>query len=146
MGGIRPPGTKAADAKDFRTFAKLFDRGVVTTGIERNSSMRAWLKRDAINRAWRAFLQAITATVLLPAADAAGQVIQLAFANAAAGKGFDWDQVMLTAKYSAGVGVTMAVLSYLHRRVLDPSPIPSAEPPTPPLAAVSPPKWEATPR
>lgn len=94
-----------------------------------------WLKRDALNRAWRTILQTLALVVVAPAADAVLQVVQLAIADAAAGKGFEWTQVAQTAKYAAMLGVTMSVLSYLHRRVLDPSPVPSAEPPTPPAPA-----------
>lgn len=35
----------------------------------------------------------------------------------------------MTAAYSAGTGVVMAWLAYLHRAKVDPSPIPSALPP-----------------
>lgn len=90
-----------------------------------------WLKRDALNRAWRTILQTLGAVVLIPAGDAALQVLKLALIDAAAGKAFDWTSVMTSAKWSAGVGVVLSVLAYIHRLKLDPSPIPSAQPPAP---------------
>lgn len=96
--------------------------------------MKSWLNRDALNRWWRTILQTVALVVLAPAADAVLQVAQLAIADAAAGNGFEWTEVVETAKYAAMMGASMSLLSYLHRRVLDPSAIPSAEPPAPPRA------------
>lgn len=91
-----------------------------------------WLKRDALNRSWRTILQTVGAVVVIPAGDAALQVVKLALIDAAAGKQFDWASVATSAKWSAGVGVVISVLAYVHRLKLDPSPVPSAEPPAPP--------------
>lgn len=96
-----------------------------------------WLKRDALNRAWRVVMQTIAATVVIPAGDAAVQVFQRAFGDAMAGRPFDWAQVLTSAKWSMGVGVTIAVLAYLHRLKLDPSWIPSARPPDPPVTRMA---------
>lgn len=91
-----------------------------------------WLKRDAWNRAWRVILQTVALVVIAPAVDAAVQVFNLAVVDAVAGKGFDWDQVAQTAVSAAWVGASLSVLAYMHRRFVDPSRVPSAEPPTPP--------------
>lgn len=98
------------------------------------------LVRDARNRAWRTILQAFVATMLLPAGDAALQVVQRSLVDSAAGKPFDWRQVAMTAAYSAGTGVVMAWLAYLHRAKVDPSAIPSALPPYTGTSHVSVPK------
>lgn len=90
-----------------------------------------WLKRDALNRAWRVILQTVALVVIAPAADAAIQVVKLAAADAMAGKSFDWGQVADTALNAAWVGASLSVLAYIHRRFVDPSPIPSAQPPAP---------------
>lgn len=93
--------------------------------------MKSWLNRDALNRAWRTILQTVALVVIAPAVDAAVQVVQLAAVDAMAGKAFDWTQVADTALTAAWVGASMSVLAYVHRRFLDPSRVPSAEPPTP---------------
>ncbi len=90
------------------------------------------LKRDARNRAWRTILQAVAATLLIPAGDAALQVVQRALLDSMAGKPFDWRQVGVSALFAFGTGMVMAVLAWLHRAKLDPSPVPSALPPAPP--------------
>jgi hypothetical protein len=94
----------------------------------------AWLKRDGRNRFVRTIEQAIAATVLIPASDAAIQVIQRALVDSMSGKPFDVHQVAVSAGWSAGVGITMAVLAYVHRVKVDPSPFPSSPPPIPPGA------------
>lgn len=94
-----------------------------------------WLKKDALNRAWRVIYQTMIAVVVIPAGDAALQVIKLALADAATGQGFDWGRVGESAMWSAGVGVTISVIAYWHRLKLDPSRLPSLEPPTPPSAS-----------
>ena len=91
-----------------------------------------WLKRDAWNRAWRVILQTVALVVIAPAVDAAVQVVQLSVADAMTGKAFDWTQVGDTALNAAWVGASMSVLAYIHRRFVDPSAIPSAQPPEPP--------------
>lgn len=90
-----------------------------------------WLKRDALNRAWRTILQTAMLVVVAPAADAALQVAQWALLESMAGRPVDWSQVGRTAMYAAGSGAAMAILAYIHRMKLDPSPLPSAEPPAP---------------
>ena len=97
--------------------------------------MSSWLKKDALNRAWRVILQTVGAVIVIPAGDAALQVVKLALIDAASGKTFDWEQVATSAKWSALVGVVISVLAYLHRMKLDPSWIPSATPPEAPTAA-----------
>ena len=94
--------------------------------------MRKWLKRDALNRAWRTVLQFVVAVVVVPAADAVIQVAQRAVVDSMVGKPFDWGQVAVSARWGAVYAVTVAVLAYLHRTKLDPSPIPSAQPTAPP--------------
>jgi|SRR5262252_1502270 len=91
-----------------------------------------WLKRDAWNRAWRVILQTVALVVIAPAVDAAIQVVNLAMADAVTGKGFDWTQVGHTALNAAWVGASLSVMAYIHRRFVDPSSIPSAQPPEPP--------------
>lgn len=93
--------------------------------------MKSWLKRDAWNRVARTILQTIALTVVAPAADAAIQVAQRALVDSMVGHPFDWHEVGRTALYAAGSGVAMAILAYIHRTKLDPSPLPSAEPPAP---------------
>lgn len=93
--------------------------------------MKSWLKRDALNRAWRTILQTLMLVVVAPAADAALQVVQRSLVDSMMGQPFDWDQVGRTAMYAAGSGAAMAILAYIHRTKLDPSPLPSAEPPAP---------------
>lgn len=97
-----------------------------------------WLKRDAWNRVWRTILQTAALVVVAPAVDAAVQVVKLAAADAAVGNGFDWNQVGRTALSAAVMGASMSVLAYLHRRFLDPSSIPSGQPPEPPRATGGP--------
>ncbi|HZN72449.1 MAG TPA: hypothetical protein VFC00_12330 [Micromonosporaceae bacterium] len=94
--------------------------------------MRRWLRLDALNRAWRTVLQGIAVAVLAAAGDAAIQVVQRALVDAAVGQPMDWTQVRTTAAYAAGTAALMAIAAYLHRKKLDPSPIPSAQPPAPP--------------
>lgn len=93
---------------------------------------RKWLKRDALNRAWRTVLQFVAAVIVVPAGDAIIQVVQRAVIDSMAGKPMDWGQVAASARWGAVYGVTVALLAYLHRAKLDPSPIPSAQPTAPP--------------
>jgi hypothetical protein len=88
-----------------------------------------WLKLDAQNRVQRTLLQGIAVTVVLPAIDAALQVFVQALT--AGGAGFNWGQVAGLAGMSALTAASMAVASYVHRMVLDPSSVPSAQPPRP---------------
>lgn len=94
-----------------------------------------WLKRDAWNRAWRTIMQTVALVVIAPAVDAAVQAVHIALADGAAGAGWDWQSIGRTAASAAVMGASMSVLAYLHRRVLDPSAIPSAQPPAPPPIA-----------
>ena len=98
-----------------------------------------WLKADGRNRAWRTVLQGVAAVVLIPAADAALQVLIDALTH---GGPFDWGRTATLAGISALTAATMALAAYLHRTVVDPSPVPSAEPPRPP--GVSPAQAPAT--
>jgi len=103
--------------------------------------VKSWLKRDALNRAWRTFMQTVGAVVIIPAGTAALEVVRWAFADAAAGQGFEWTRVAESALWAAGVGATISILAYLHRMKLDPSRFPSAPPPQPP--APEPPRMRA---
>jgi hypothetical protein len=101
-----------------------------------------WLKADAANRAWRTVLQGMAVAVLSAAGDAVLQVLQRAVAEGATSHRFDWHQVATTATYAAGTAALMAVVAYLHRLKVDPSPMPSAEPPAPPPSPPAPPATE----
>ena len=102
----------------------------------------SWLKNDAKNRAWRTVLQGLVAVVVVPALDAGLQVLVKALT---AGGTFDWGQVLASAGVAALTAGLMAYSAYLHRAVVDPSPIPSAQPPRPPgVTAVQAPATEPT--
>ena len=94
--------------------------------------MTRWLKRDALNRAWRTVLQGVVAVVLVPAADAAVQVVQRDLLGMFGGGPFDWRRTLISAGLAATTAAGMAVTAYFHRLKVDPSPLPSAEPPRPP--------------
>ena len=89
-----------------------------------------WLKLDALNRAWRTVLQGIVATALGAAGDVVLQAVQKSFFEHVP---LNWHEVARTAAYTAGTSALMAILAYLHRAKLDPSRIPSAQPPSPPI-------------
>lgn len=91
-----------------------------------------WLQADGANRAWRTVLQGIVATSATAAGDAVLQAILDAHGGAV-----DWSQVLHTAEYTAGTTALIAVLAYLHRVKVDPTAVPSAQPPDP-LPAASP--------
>lgn len=95
-------------------------------------SWRRWLRIDALNRAWRTVLQGIAATALGAAGDVVLQAVQKSWFDHAH---LDWKQVGHTAAYTAGTSALMAILAYLHRAKLDPSAIPSAQPPAPPVGS-----------
>lgn len=80
--------------------------------------------RDAWNRLWRTCLQGAVVTGLYAGFEVVTSAVQ--------GGTFDAASVARTALVTAG----MAAAAYLHRQVVDPSPVPSARPPQdPPLAA-----------
>lgn len=85
-----------------------------------------WLAADGANRAWRTILQGAVATVLASVGDAVLQSIQ---GQLAAGGGIDWAQVAHTAEATGSTALLIAVLAYLHRTVVDPSALPSGQPP-----------------
>lgn len=93
-----------------------------------NPKLRQWLRIDALNRAWRTVLQGIVTAALGAAGDAVLQGIRDTHP-------FDWQQVGRTALGAAGTAAVMAILAYVHRAGIDPSPIPSAQPPAPPVGA-----------
>lgn len=97
------------------------------TTVEENM-VTSWLKADARNRAARTVGQAVVGLVILPALDAALQVVR---ATLASGAPFNWREVGATALTSASMGATMAMLAYIHRLKLDPSSVPSLSPPPP---------------
>lgn len=88
-----------------------------------------WLKRDALNRAWRTFMHSIGAAAIIGAVDAVIQVVVNALSVSATGAEVDWKQVATLAGSAALTAAVTPVLAYLHRLKLDPSPIPSATPP-----------------
>jgi hypothetical protein len=91
-----------------------------------------WLRIDALNRAWRTVLQGIVATALGAAGDVVLQAVQKSMFDHAP---LDWRQVGHTAAYTAGTSALMAILAYLHRAKIDPTSIPSAQPPAPPIGS-----------
>jgi hypothetical protein len=92
-----------------------------------------WLKRDALNRAWRTFLHtSIGGAALAGAGDAALQAVAHELSSSPTGAAVDWRRVALVASSGAITGAIASALAYLHRTVLDPSRIPSALPPEPP--------------
>jgi hypothetical protein len=92
-------------------------------------ALRRWLKVDALNRAWRTVLQGIVAAALTAAGDVVLQAIQKSFFEHTP---LNWSSVAKSAAAVAGTTALMAVLAYLHRSLVDPTPIPSAQPPAPP--------------
>jgi hypothetical protein len=92
----------------------------------------AWLRIDALNRAWRTVLQGIVASALTAGGDVVLQAVQKSWFDHQA---LNWGQVGRTALYTAGTTALMAVLAYLHRAKLDPTSIPSAVPPAPPIGS-----------
>ena len=91
-----------------------------------------WIKKDALNRAWRTFCQAIGFALLASLADLAYQVLDRELADVAAGQPIDFAEMWLWTRTGLAAAVIMPVIAYLHRRRLAPSPIPSATPPVPP--------------
>lgn len=106
--------------------------------MKRSEVWLQWLRSDARNRAWRTILQGLVAVLLVPVGDAVVQVLQAAVADAALSHRFDWRQVLVSAVVAAGTAATMAIAAYLHRLKLDPSGVPSAEPPPAPVTGATP--------
>lgn len=73
--------------------------------------------KDALNRAWRTVLQGIVLVALV----AAGDVALAALRDGRT----DFRNIGVAAITAAG----MAAASYVHRRWIDPTPLPSARPP-----------------
>jgi len=92
--------------------------------------MRRWLKLDAQNRSFRTLLQGVFAVVIVPALVAVFGVIQQAI-EANGISGVDWNQVGDNALKAGLTAAVMAVLAYVHRLKVDPSVVPSAQPPRP---------------
>jgi len=90
-----------------------------------------WLKRDALNRAWRTFCQAIGFAVVASLGDLAYQVLDREMNDVLAGQPIDFAEMLTWTKTGLAAAIIMPVLAYLHRRKLDPSSIPSATPPVP---------------
>lgn len=78
------------------------------------------LKADARNRSWRTALQGLVASVA---------VAVLTVAEKAVADGVDKIDAS-TLQVSLETAAATAVLSWLHRRFLDTSPVPSIEPPS----------------
>jgi len=93
--------------------------------------MRRWLKLDAQNRWWRTWLQFFVAIVLVPALDAGLQVAQRQMLGMFQGDPFDWQRTGIAIGFGAVYGAVVSLLAYLHRAKLDPSWVPSAQPPRP---------------
>jgi hypothetical protein len=96
-----------------------------------------WLEFDALNRAWRTFLQTAVAAGAAGALDAGGQALSRALTDKLGGGVVDWRQVGAVAASGALTAFLAPVAAYLHRTQLDPSSIPSAAPPVPRAAPVS---------
>lgn len=88
-----------------------------------------WLKKDALNRAWRTFWQAVGASIVVGLVDVGYQLLDHVTSAAADGTVVDWHDVWSWAGRAALAAVVMPVLAYLHRTKLDPSPVPSLTPP-----------------
>lgn len=89
---------------------------------------RWWLRLDGLNRAWRTVLQGAVAAGLTAGGDVLLQVIM---DDALNGRPVDWGQTGTRAAWTAGAAVLMAILAYLHRTRVDPTSVPSAQPPAP---------------
>jgi hypothetical protein len=89
-----------------------------------------WLKKDAVNRLWRTFWQAVGGTILVGLGDVGYQILDY-FLASSAGKVVDWGEVWTWAGRAAVMAVVVPVLAYLHRTKLDPSSVPSLTPPLP---------------
>lgn len=92
---------------------------------------RRWLTRDALNRAWRTILQGLLAVVVLPAATAGLDFVRQAILDGNI-RGVDWPTTLDRAITVGVAAAIMSLLAYLHRAKLDPTRIPSAQPPMPP--------------
>lgn len=90
-----------------------------------------WLKKDALNRAWRTFCQAIGFALVASVGDLAYQVLNREMSDVLAGQPIDFTEMLTWTKTGLAAAVIMPILAYLHRKKLDPSPIPSATPPEP---------------
>jgi len=88
-----------------------------------------WLELDALNRAWRTFLQTAVAAGAAGALDAAGQAVSKALTDKLGGGVVDWRQVGAVAASGALTAFLAPIAAYLHRAKLDPSSIPSGVPP-----------------
>jgi hypothetical protein len=82
-----------------------------------------FIKLDARNRAFRTLLQGAVAAFVVGGLDA----IRLALVSL--GDGFDLGHVVSTAALAGLAAAVTSVLSYLHRTLVDPSPVPSNAPP-----------------
>lgn len=90
-----------------------------------------FLKRDALNRAWRTFCQAIGFAILASLTDLAYQVLDREMNDVLAGQPIDFAEMLTWTKTGLAAAVIMPIIAYLHRKKLDPSAIPSATPPVP---------------
>ncbi len=90
-----------------------------------------YVKVDARNRSLRTVLQGAVATVLIAAVTAAIEVTRQAITNDQA----NFKATLTVAGMAALTAGLTALLSYLHRTMVDASPVPSAPPPMPPPGA-----------
>lgn len=91
-----------------------------------------WLKKDAINRLWRTFYHAIGYAIVASVLNVAEQVLDRLLSDTVSGVEIDWSEVWLWTRGGLVAAVIMPIIAYLHRKKLDPSGFPSAEPPRPP--------------
>lgn len=104
----------------------------MTTNGRAAALWRTYVKKDALNRAWRVFMQAIGYAIVASVLDLAYQVVERQLGEAAAGQALDWVETWGWFRGGLGAALLMPIIAYLHRKKLDPSPIPSAVPPLPP--------------
>lgn len=74
-------------------------------------------------------LQGLLAVIVLPALDAGLQAVVM---QTSGGQAFNWSRTGGLAATAAFTAALMAVTAYVHRAAVDPSLIPSAQPPRPP--------------
>src|SRR5690348_3514684 len=107
-----------------------------------NDRLKRWLKIDALNRAWRTVLQGVVTAALGAAGDVVLQAVRSSWFEH---RPMDWRQTGSIALGAAATAAVMAVLAYLHRTVIDPSSVPSAQPPSLPMGVRQPPATTPSP-
>jgi hypothetical protein len=106
------------------------ERRALTATAPRGASYASrWLQLDALNRAWRTFLQVAVSAGGVGALDAVGQAVLRAAMDRTTGGVVDWRQVATAAGYAGMVAFLAPIVAYVHRAKIDPSRLPSAVPP-----------------